>query len=81
MNKYFNELKEKFWALSNLNESNEIKIIDWAEQIYKAYCDDVQAMAAFVTVLNHKCWYWYERNHVDFTNVYSNLYYKYNDLE
>jgi hypothetical protein len=38
-------------------------------------------MAAFVTVLNHKCWYWYEKGNEELSKIYSDLYYKYNDLE
>ena len=53
MNQYFEEQKRKFWILSGLNEDNLVEF--WAGQTYAAYCDDVAAMAAFVTILNHKC--------------------------
>ena len=80
MNKYFEELKLKFWILSGLNE-NDLLIESWAEQTYETYCDDVYAMAAFVTVLNHKCWFWYGKGNEELSKIYSDLYYKYNDLE
>lgn len=79
MNQYFEEQKRKFWTLSSLNEDNLIEF--WAEQTYDAYRDDVAAMAAFVTVLNHKCWYWYEKGDEELYKIYLNLYYKYDNLE
>ena len=80
MDKYFEELKLKFWVLAGLNEIDD-SIELWAEHTYKDYCDDVCAMAAFVTVLNHKCWYWYDNHNEEKSKIYSDLYYKYNDLE
>lgn len=79
MNQYFEEQKRKFWILSGLNEDNLVEF--WAKQTYEAYQDDVAAMAAFVTTLNHKCWYWYEKDNEELSKIYSDLYYKYNDLE
>ena len=79
MNKYFEEQKRKFWILSGLNEDNLIEV--WANQTYKMYCENVAAMAAFVTVLNHKCWYWYDKGEAELSQIYSDLYYKYNDIE
>ena len=38
-------------------------------------------MAAFITVLNHKCWFWYEKSFKDISKIYSVLYYKYINLE
>ena len=53
---YFNELKQNFWTASTLAEcSNVTTIREWAENVYNDIKDDVKAMAAFVTVLNHKC--------------------------
>ena len=80
MNEYFEELKLKFWILAGLNE-NDLLIESWAEQTYETYCDDVYAMAAFITVLNHKCWYWYDNHNEELSKTYSDLYYKYNELE
>lgn len=79
MNQYFEEQKRKFWILASLNEDYLIE--HWAKQTYETYCDNVYAMAAFVTVLNHKCWFYYERGQKELSKIYSDLYYKYNDLE
>ena len=53
----------------------------WAKQTYDDTKDDVATMAAFVTVLNHKRWYWYGKGNEKLSKIYSDLYYKYNELE
>lgn len=78
MNQYFEKLKRKFWILSNINEDY---LEEWAVQTYETYHYDVQEMAAFITVLNHKCWYWYDKGNEKLSKIYSELYYKYNELE
>lgn len=79
MNQYFEEQKRKFWILSGLNEDNLVEF--WADKTYETYQDDIAAMAAFVTVLIHKCWYWYNKGNEKLSKIYLNLYYKYDDLE
>ena len=79
---YFKEMKEKFWMASNIAEEENLQAVkNWAANTYEQIQDDVQAMAAFVTVLNHKCWYWYEISMNTLSQIYSDLYYKYNDIE
>lgn len=78
MDNYFKDLEMKFWILSGLNEED---LENWAEYTHKTYCNDVKAMAAFVTVLNHKCWYWYDNKNEKLSKIYSDLYYRYNELE
>lgn len=79
---YFKEMKEKFWITSNIAEEENLQAVkDWAANTYEQIKNDVQAMAAFVTVLNHKCWYWYEINMNTLSRVYCELYYKYDNIE
>ena len=79
---YFEEMKEKFWMASNIVEEENLQAVkNWAANTYEQIQDDVQAMAAFVIVLNHKCWYWYEIGMNTLSQIYSDLYYKYNDIE
>lgn len=79
---YFKEMKEKFWMASNIVEEENLHAVkNWAANTYEQIQDDIQAMAAFVTVLNHKCWYWYEIGMNTLSQIYSDLYYKYNDIE
>ena len=79
---YFEKMKEKFCTVSNIAEEENLQVVkNWAANTYEQIQDDVQAMAAFVTVLNHKCWYWYEAGMNTLSQVYSDLYYKYNEIE
>jgi len=79
---YFEEMKNKFWQELKEGEMRPtFNIKDWAKNLYEQIQDDVQAMATFVTVLNHRCWYWYENGIQDVSQIYSDLYYKYNELE
>ena len=79
---YFKEMKDKFWNQTIADElKTTFNINNWAENLYEQIQDDVAAMAAFVTVLNHKCWYWYDNHNEELSKIYSDLYYKYNYLE
>lgn len=79
---YFKEMKDKFWSQTVAGElKTTFNINNWAENLYEQIQDDVEAMAAFVTVLNHKCWFWYENGFEEISKIYSNLYYKYNEIE
>lgn len=79
---YFNEMKAKYWYETTAGElETTFNIKKWASDLYTQIQDDVQAMAAFVTVLNHKCWYWYEGGYNEISQIYSDLYYKYNEIE
>ena len=78
----FEEVKQEIWTNASIVEGMGMDAIpEWAEKQYKVIQDDIEYMAAFVTVLNHKCWYWYEANVNSISAIYSDLYYKYNDIE
>lgn len=74
----FDQYKAIFWAQFNLaEESHEIEYA--AEKFYDATQADIMPCAALITVLNHKCWDWFEKNNQELSDIYSNLYYKYNE--
>ncbi len=77
---YFEEQKQKIWFAAEANENQNKSIEEWAKQTYQKIKDNVQDMAAFVTVLNHKCWFLYEDDE-ETSKIYADLYYKYNALE
>ena len=77
-NFYFIQYKALFWEQFTLAE--ESKAIEFAaEKFYDAMQDNIAAVAALVTTLNHKCWDWYDKQNEELTNIYADLYYKYND--
>lgn len=75
----FEALKIAMWYFTEEFDDEEI-INDWAEDQYNSLQKDIKGLAALVTVLNHRCWYWYEKNQENLSTIYSELYYKYNDL-
>lgn len=79
---YFKEMKDKFWGQTVAGELHTtFNINNWAENLYEQIQDDVEAMAAFVTVLNHKCWFWHDKGNEEISKIYLDLYYKYDYLE
>jgi len=82
MNINFEQAKDDlYWCAMAAEKFGEEQIIDWAAEQYEEIKNDVTAMAAFVMVLNHKCWFWYEAGSEELSNTYAELYYKYNNLE
>ena len=76
----FEALKFAMWHFTE--EFNDEEIIkEQVEEQYQNLQSDVKGIAALVTVLNHRCWYWYDNHNDKLTQIYSDLYYKYNELE
>lgn len=50
-----------------------------AAGIFKEQKHHVMLLTELVMVLNHKCWDWYYAQNDELSNLYSDLYYKYND--
>lgn len=73
----FTICKDVLWMYFTVAEQND-KIEFVAEHFFNEVVGDIVAWAALVTVLNHKCWDLYEK-HNNLSDLYSNLYYKYND--
>lgn len=82
MNTNFEQKRDLYWCYTLAAEKfGENQIIEWAKEQYEQIKNDVAAMAAFVMVLNHKCWYWYDKGNEELSKIYSDLYYKYDYLE
>lgn len=77
MEEKFEILKQGMWFCSDSAEPDALE--DFAEEQYEALKDDIAAVAALVTVLNHKCWYWFRNGDEELSHLYSDLYYKYNE--
>lgn len=77
----FPKFKQLLWEAFDVHEQNN-GIKYGAEEYYNLYMNedhDIVLLAALVTVLNHKCWYWYDNGNEKLSAIYSDLYYKYND--
>ena len=55
-------------------------VINTAKKSYEQYKDDVTYMKEMVFVLNIKCWDFHHAGNSEMSELYSDLYYKYNDL-
>lgn len=55
-------------------------VIDTAEKSYDQYKDMVVYCKEMVFVLNIKCWQFHHEGNAEMSDLYSELYYKYNDL-
>ena len=77
MNK-FEEEKQILWRMFDVLSTDNIA--NSTEIMYKKYNNNIELVAALVTVLNHKCWYYYENGNEKLSQLYSDLYYKYNDM-
>ena len=73
------EPKTTFWQDFTIAEKfGEQAIKETAERAFNEWHTDVKYLAELVLVLNHKCWAW---NNIrdDLMQLYSMLYYEYND--
>ena len=70
-----------FWEDFSIAEKfGEAAIKDTAERAFNEWHTNVEYLAKLVLVINHKCWDWYEKDNDTLTRLYSDLYYKYNDM-
>ena len=68
-----------FWDDFSIAEKfGEQAIRDTAERAFEEWHTNIKFLTEFVMILNHKCWTW---NNVrdDLMQLYSMLYYQYND--
>jgi len=76
-NSLFESTKQILWSVFDLVKQEAIT--ELAEKYYGEFESNIEEVAALVTVLNHKCWYYYEHNNQILSDLYAELYYKYND--
>ena len=53
-------------------------ILETAEKCFKEWKSDYKYLTELIMVLNHKSWYWNNKND-KFMTLYANLYYKYDE--
>lgn len=71
--------KTTFWEDYCIADAFGISaILDTYNRSFEGWKHDVEYITEMVMVLNHKCWYWYQKNN-EYSKVYSELYYKLDD--
>ena len=70
------ECKTTFWMdFSIADKFGESAIRDTYRRAFKAWKNNVEYLTELVMVLNHKIWYWYEKNK-RYAEVYDDLWSK-----
>lgn len=57
----------------------EEAICDTASRAFEEWKNDIEYLTELVMIINHKSWYYYERDNMDLCRVYTELYYEYYD--
>lgn len=76
-NQLFEATKQILWYQFDTPKKDDI--INIAKDCYNEIKDNIVSIAALVTVLNHKSWYYYDSHNSELSRLYSDLYYEYND--
>ena len=72
--------KTTFWTDFTIAENccaDAIK--ETAQRCFNEWKTNIEYLTEFIMVLNHKSWYWNEKND-EYMELYSNLYHKYDNL-
>ena len=77
MEEKFNEYKNQLWPILDILSQQEVPT--FLAQQYEKNQNDIIFVAAFVTVINHKSWYWHEHDNKELSQFYANLYYEYSE--
>ena len=70
------EPKTTFWEDFSIADAFGIDAIkDTYKRAFNEWKTNTEYITEFVMVLNHKCFYWYNKNN-EYSKLYSNLYYE-----
>lgn len=78
-NEFGYETMTTFWADFTIGElvSGINGVKDTFRRAFAEWKSNVKYLTELVMVLNHKCWYWYQKND-ELSKLYSDLYYEAN---
>ena len=69
-----------FWQdFSTAELFGEDAIRDTAKRAFDEWKDDIKYLTELIMVINHKCWDFYRKNVMAMSNLYSDLYYEYDE--
>ena len=72
--------KTTFWQDFTIADQFGMQSIkDTAERAFNEWKDNIEYLTELIMVINHKCWYWNEKNQ-ELSYFYSDLYYQYDDM-
>lgn len=73
------DYKTTFWTDFTIAEKfGEDAIKETAKICFNEWKTNIEYLTELIMVINHKAWYWHEKND-KYMELYSNLYYKYDN--
>lgn len=74
------EFSTTFWQDFRIADAFGVSAVkDTYKRAFKEWKSDYRYLTDLVVVLNHSCWFWYERGNEELSQLYSDLYYKTHD--
>ncbi len=74
------EFTTTFWQDFRIADAFGISAVkDTYKRAFKEWKDDYRYLTDLVMVLNHSCWFWYERGNEELSKLYSDLFYETQD--
>lgn len=71
------EFTTTFWQDFTIADAFGVSAIkDTYKRAFEEWKSDYRYLTDLVIVVNHKCWYWYEKGNMELSQLYSDLYYK-----
>lgn len=74
------EFTTTFWQDFRIADAFGISAVkDTYKRAFNEWKDDYRYLTDLVMVLNHLCWFWYERGNEELSKLYSDLFYETQD--
>lgn len=71
------EFSTTFWSDFSIADAFGIDAIkDTYRRAFKEWKDEYKYLTDLVIVLNHKCWFWYDKGNEEYSQLYSDLFYE-----
>lgn len=71
------EFSTTFWSDFSIADAFGIPAIkDTYKRAFEEWKSHYMYLTDLVIVLNHKCWYWYEKHNEEYSQLYEELYYE-----
>lgn len=74
------EFSTTFWSDFRIADVFGVEAVkDTYKRAFEEWKDDYRYLTDLVVVLNHSCWFWYDRGNEGLSELYSDLFYQTQD--